>query len=279
MRAFLKYSLVLPLLVACSAPSASEAQTAEQASYGSGTETMVKKEQMKKETGWPVVIKNYLTAPDADGLVRLDYARLQNSPDRAVLDAYIKNLEAQNPDTLSPDAAVSYWANLYNAVTVDVILDNYPVKSIREIKSGVFKPGPWDLKLMTVNGQSLSLNDIEHGIMRKKYPSPHVHYMVNCASVGCPNLQAGEWRAETLQADRERAARAFINSPRGVAVNGKNLTASSIYKWFKEDFGGSKANQLKHFREFADADLAAAIDGGATIRGYDYDWSLNGVEK
>ena len=109
MQKFFKYAIVLPMLWACSAPASSEAQN----SYGSGTDTMAKKEQMIEVAGWPVVIKNYLTAPDADGLVRLDYARLQNSPDRAILEAYIADLQAQNPDELSPDAAVSYWANLY----------------------------------------------------------------------------------------------------------------------------------------------------------------------
>jgi len=273
MRNKLKYTLLIPLFWACSAPAVSQDQTAAQpTTYGSGSEVMA-----VKDTSWPVVMKKYLTAPDAGGLVRIDYARLKNSPERASLDSYIKQLESQNPDALSPDAAVSYWANLYNAVTVDVILDNYPVKSIKEIKSGVFKPGPWDLKLITVNGNSLSLNDIEHGIMRKRYPSPHVHYMVNCASVGCPNLWAGEWRAETLQADREQAARDFINSPRGVTVKNGSLTVSSIYKWFKEDFGGNKATTVRHIRQFADKDLAAAIDSGATIRGYEYDWTLNGV--
>lgn len=272
MRQFLKYTLALPLLWACSASSTSEAQT----SYGSGTQ-MTQQEQKIEQPSWPIINQKYLTAPDAAGLVRFDYARLSTSPDRAVLDAYIADLQAQNPEAMSPEAAVSYWANLYNAVTVDVILDNYPVKSIREIKSGVFNPGPWDLKLVTVNGQSLSLNDIEHGIMRKQYASPHVHYMVNCASVGCPNLVAGEWRAETLDADRERAARAFINSPRGAMVKNGGLTVSSIYKWFKEDFGGSKASVVSHLREYADDDLAAAIDAGAKIKDYDYDWSLNGI--
>jgi len=268
MRKFLKYSLVLPLVIAFSAPAIAQAQ----ASYGSGNNY-----QAAKDASWPVVMQNYLTAPDATGLVRIDYARLQNSPDRAALEAYITSLTAQNPDAMSPDAAVSYWANLYNAVTVDVILDNYPVKSIRDIKSGVFKPGPWDLKLITVNGKSLSLNDIEHGIMRKQFPSPHVHYMVNCASVGCPNLVGGEWRAETLDADRDRAARAFINSPRGAKVTRNGIVASSIYKWFKEDFGGNKTSVVKHFRQYANADLATAIDNGLTIKSYDYDWSLNGV--
>ena len=233
---------------------------------------------IKTDTSWPVVMQNYLSGPDVDGLIRIDYKALAASEsDRAVLKGYIKHLESQNPDTMTDAEAVSYWANLYNAVTVDVIVDNYPVKSIKEIKSGILSPGPWKLKLVTVNGKELSLDDIEHGIMRKHFPSPHVHYMVNCASIGCPNIKPGEWKAATLDEDRETAARAFINSPRGVTINGNKLTLSSIYSWFDEDFGGNKKSVLKHIREFAGEDLATAIDNGATIRGYDYDWSLNGA--
>ncbi len=269
MRKLLKYTLVLPVFLA-----ACGSQAQDNSGHNSEPASMV-----KLNTSWPVVMHNYLSVPDADGLISINYKALAASEtDRAVLKGYIRYLENQNPDAMSPDAAVSYWANLYNAVTVDVIVDNYPVKSIKEIKSGILSPGPWKLKLVTVNGKELSLDDIEHGIMRKQFPSPHVHYMVNCASIGCPNIKAGEWKAETLDADREMAARAFINSPRGVTVKGNRLTVSSIYSWFDEDFGGSKSTVLSHIREFADADLAAAIDNGATIKNYDYDWSLNGFE-
>ena len=229
------------------------------------------------EQAWDEVLSRYVSAPDEDGLARFDYRLLKaDTEDYQTLAAYIAHLEAQDPDTLSDNEAVAYWANLYNAVTVRLIVDRFPVSSIRKIKSGPFSIGPWGKKLITVNGERLSLDNVEHDIMRKQFPSPLIHYMVNCASVGCPNLKAGVWRAETLDADRDAAARAFINSPRGALITEKGLTVSSIYKWFKIDFGGDKDGVLAHLRDYADADLVAAIDAGIRIKDYDYDWALNG---
>lgn len=224
---------------------------------------------------WAMILEKYITAPDDIGLARFNYGALHaNADDRAALKTYIAGLEATDPDTLTPDEAVAFWANLYNAVTIDIVIDNYPVKSIREIKSG-WRSGPWKKKLVTVAGEKLSLDNIEHDIMREKYPSPLIHYMVNCASVGCPNLPATPWRAETLDADRERAARAYVNSPRGVRITDKGLKVSSIYTWYKEDFGGNKDGILAHIRQYANEDLAAAIDAGAKIDDDGYSWSLN----
>jgi len=230
----------------------------------------------KPAAAWDAVLSKYVKAPDAAGLARFDYAALKaSSSDSAVLKAYIKALEAKGPGGFTENETIAYWANLYNAVTVQVILDNYPVSSIRKIKSGTFSPGPWKKDLVTIAGEKISLDDIEHGTLRKQYPSPHIHYMVNCASVGCPNLKDGLWSAKTLDADRDAAARAFINSPRGARVTPKGLVVSSIYNWFDEDFGGNKAGVLAHLAEYAEGDLKTAIDGGIKISGYDYDWSLN----
>ena len=99
--------------------------------------------------------------------------------------------------------------------------------------------------------------------------------MVNCASVGCPNLLDTAWEADTLKAGRIKAAKAYINSPRGAGVKGDKLTVSSIYDWFEEDFGGNKEGVLKHLQEHATGELAAANKAGAIITNYDYDWSLN----
>ena len=227
------------------------------------------------ESAWDTALQGYVAAPDAQGLARFDYAGLKANPaNRKLLKDYIAHLETLNPDAMSKNQALAYWANLYNAVTVDVIIDNYPVTSIRKIRSG-FSIGPWKADRVTVNGQRLSLNNIEHDIMRKKFPSPLVHYMVNCASVGCPNLKDGLWHASTLDVDSKAAAESFVNSPRGARITSKGLQVSEIYKWFESDFGGSKDGVVRHIRQYAGPELAAAIDGGAKIRGYEYDWNLN----
>ncbi len=230
-----------------------------------------------ESTAWPDLMKAYITEPDAQGLVRFDYKKLTESPSAmASLDQYIAYHESLSPSQMDPKAATAYWGNLYNALTVKVVADAYPVKSIRKVGSAL-SLGPWKKDISVVEGNDISLDDIEHGIMRKQFPSPLIHYMVNCASVGCPNLKAGEWEVATFDSDRDAAARDFVNSPRGARITNKGLVVSSIYKWFDEDFGGSKQGVLNHLRQYADEDLAAAIDGGAKISGYEYDWTLNGV--
>jgi len=210
------------------------------------------------------------------GLNLFDYAGAKAAGEGATIKAYTDHLASQNPENLSENDQIAYWANLYNALTVNLILDNYPVKSIRKIKAGAFSIGPWKRDEVTVNGKVLSLNDIEHEILRKRYPNPAlVHYMVNCASIGCPNLQPKLWNGATLDADRDAAAREFINSSRGAKINGNKIKASEIYSWFKEDFGGSKTATLAHFRKYAGPELRAALDAGAKIDGYGYDWDLN----
>jgi len=250
-----------------------------QASYGSGTTAAT--QAASPHAAWTSILQDYVSAPDAQGLTHFAYGKLNaNAADKAKLRSYIKSLEATNTNALSRNAAIAHYSNLYNALTIDLILQNYPLGSIRKAKTyngekvgGLV--GPWKKVKTSVNGQTLSLNDVEHEILRKKFPSPYVHYMVNCASVGCPNLLDTAWEGSTLDSVRKQAASDYINSPRGVKITSKGLVVSSIFKWFKEDFGGSKANVLKHIRKHANPELAAAIDGGATITGYDYDWSLN----
>lgn len=210
------------------------------------------------------------------GLNLFDYAGAKAAGEGTVIKAYTDHLASQNPDAMSENDQIAYWANLYNALTVNLILDNYPVKSIRKVKAGTFSTGPWKRDEVTVNGKVLSLNDIEHEILRKRYPNPAlVHYMVNCASIGCPNLQPKLWSGATLDADRDAAAREFINSPRGAKVSGKKIKASEIYSWFKADFGGTKTTTLEHFRKYAGPELRAALDAGAKIDGFGYNWDLN----
>jgi hypothetical protein len=280
--------LILLPITACAQETAIPltSSTAAQAGYGSGTaepEKVMKKDMTTASihADWSDILQTYVSAPDADGLTHFNYGGLKaNSGDTAKLRGYIKSLGETNPGTLSRNDAIAYYANLYNALTIDLIIQNYPLDSIRKAKTYNGKKvdgftGPWKKVKTSINGQMVSLDDVEHKILRVKYPSPYVHYMVNCASVGCPNLLDKAWEADSYQAVRKKAASDYINSPRGVVVTPKGLKVSSIYKWFQEDFGGKKESVLKHIRQYADADLAAAIDGGATIVDYDYDWSVN----
>ncbi len=223
---------------------------------------------------WANILGAY-ARPGDDGLVRFDYAALKSSPENmTALADYIGGLAAQTPSTMIRKEAMAYWANLYNALTVQVVAENYPVKSILKIKSGI-RPGPWKRKLVTVESRELSLDNIEHDIMRPTFNTPLVHYMVNCASVGCPNLKPTPWQAVILDVDLDAAARAYINSPRGASFTNGRLQVSKIYKWFKKDFGGNSAGVLAHLRQYADMDLLAQLNGTTKIKKYNYDWGVN----
>jgi hypothetical protein len=210
-----------------------------------------------------------------DGVVRVDYAGWKASAaDRAGLTAYIAALSRLNPLGLTRPEQFAFWANLYNAVTLDVVLDAYPVRSIRDIRSGLL-PGPWRRRLVTIGGVELSLDDIEHNIMRKGWVEPRVHYAVNCASIGCPNLPLRAFRGATLGPALDAAARAFINTPRAVRFDGDELVVSSIYKWYAADFGGSDARIIAHLARYADEPIRSRLQATTRIGRDTYDWSLN----
>jgi len=224
---------------------------------------------------WDDILAKYLSE-HPDGVNRFDYAALRDAPsDRAVLEDYIDALEAAAPSDMSEDEAFAYWANLYNAVTVRLIVVEAPETSIREIRPRFWSIGPWGVERVTVEGEDLSLDNIEHDIMRPTFKAAMVHYAVNCASIGCPNLKPTAWRAEGLDAELEAAARAYVNHPRGVTVTEDGLVVSRIYRWFREDFGDSEEGVIEHLLRFADPQLAAQIEANPDIADHKYDWALN----
>lgn len=225
-------------------------------------------------SSWNAFLSRYLSL-NADGVMLVDYAAVTDD-DKAALKNYVAMLEATDPTTLSSDEQLAYWLNFYNALTVDVILNNYPLASIRDIKDNPLDvKGPWNNKRVTVNGKALSLDDIEHAIIRPIYAEPRIHYGVNCASIGCPNLQKTAYVGATLDADLTKAAREFVNNPRGVNVERNRVTASKIFTWFREDFGDNEAEVLDHIREYAGPDLLEQLEGRTRINRYEYDWALN----
>jgi hypothetical protein len=211
-----------------------------------------------------------------DGINRIPYGRIPRK-DKEALDAYVARLAATPISRFARPEQAAYWINLYNALTVKVVLDHYPVASIRDIRisPGLFSVGPWGKKLVAVEGESLSLDDIEHRVLRPVWRDARLHYAVNCASLGCPNLAREAYTRANLEALLEAGARAYVNHPRGARHDAGRLTASSIYVWFQEDFGGSDAGVIAHLRRYAAPPLAAVLADATRISGHGYDWALN----
>ena len=224
---------------------------------------------------WDAFLKKYVQE-GSDGLNRFDYGGV-SSADKAILDRYVTMLAETQVSTLVRPEQMAYWINLYNALTIKVVLDHYPVDGIRDIdiSPGFFSSGPWGKKLLEIEGEGVSLDDIEHRILRPIWQDPRIHYAVNCASVGCPNLIARAFLPNDLDEVLTANAKAFINTPRGVAVSNGEITVSSIYDWFQDDFGGNETGVIAHLKQYAEGATLAALKNAKSIEDYEYDWSLN----
>jgi len=219
--------------------------------------------------------------PDASGIHRVGYARF-SAADKAALAAYIERLQALPISRYARTEQRAYWINLYNAKTVQLVVQHYPVASIRDIRLGGsltarFFGGPWAAETLKVEGVALSLDDIEHRILRPIWRDPRTHYAVNCASLGCPNLATKAYTAERMEAMLDEGARAYVNHPRAATLERGKLVVSSIYVWFIDDFGGDEAGILAHLRRYAaPAKLAELAPFKSLGDNSDrYDWTLN----
>ena len=226
-------------------------------------------------SAWDAVLHDIVKS-SPDGINRIAYGKV-SAANRARLDGFVQRMQAVVISQYSRAEQRAYWINLYNAETVKLVLEHYPVESILKINisPGLFARGPWDKPLLKVEGQMLTLNDIEHRILRPIWRDPRTHYAVNCASLGCPNLADRAWSAEAMEPMLDAAARAFINHPRGAQVRDGKLVTSSIYKWFRADFGGSDAGVIAHLRKYAAPPLAAQLAGIRKIDDDQYNWELN----
>lgn len=227
-------------------------------------------------SAWGRFLGKYLVVDHPSGINQLRYAAV-SATDRHGLQEYLDALQGMPVSRLNRPQQKAYWVNLYNALTVKIILDHYPVKSIRDIdiSPGWFSNGPWDARLLTIEGEQLSLNDIEHRILRPIWQDNRVHYAVNCASLGCPNLQAKPFTPENLGELLDLAARDYINHPRGMKIEGDKAILSSIYDWFQVDFGGSEEGVRQHLQKYAGPERAEYLKAGKVHFSYAYDWILN----
>lgn len=156
---------------------------------------------------WDRFLGTYLDTSHPSGVNLVDYRRVTEE-DRSSLRAYLQELQGVKALTLNRSEQRAFWINLYNALTVKLVIEHYPVGSIREIdiSPGLFAYGPWGAKLLTIEGERVTLNDIEHRILRPIWQDSRLHYALNCASLGCPNLQARAYTASNTEGLLERGA-------------------------------------------------------------------------
>jgi len=195
--------------------------------------------------------------------------------DEAKLTQYLKILEQTDAEALSRSEQLAFYINAYNANTIKLVLTGYPgIKSIKDL--GTILKSPWKKDFILLDGKRVSLDDIEHGIIRPRFQDPRVHFAVNCASRSCPPLLSEPYRGDILDRQLDSAVRAFINNPERNYLKDDTLYVSKIFDWYGGDF---KEGVVDFVKKYAEGNLKRALDEKkARIEiGYvDYDWALNG---
>ncbi|MEL6812012.1 MAG: DUF547 domain-containing protein [Bacteroidota bacterium] len=207
---------------------------------------------------WDQLLKKHV---DQDGLV--DYKGFKQ--DRESLNTYLQYLSSQEPSKAwSVQELLAYYINLYNAYTVDLILDNYPVKSIKDIN------GPWTRGIVPIGKNNLSLGGIENGILRKM-EEPRIHFAINCASISCPNLLGEAYTAARINEQLDRAAQEFINGPKN-EISANNPKLSSIFDWYRKDYTvNGEQDVVAYINQYSNT----KISQGSPLNYKEYNWNLN----
>lgn len=208
-------------------------------------------------TSWDYLLRTFVS--DAG---KVNYAGIKTK--KQFLDNYLKDLKNKPPQKdWSRNEKLAYWINAYNAFTVKLILDNYPVSSITDLHGGK----AWDVKWIELGDKKYSLNNIENDILRSKFKEPRIHFAVNCAANSCPPLLNKAWTPNSLEGYFEQRARAFINNPKFNKINSNKVQVSKIFEWYAGDFGNLIAFLNKYSK--------TKINANAQVSFLDYDWALN----
>jgi hypothetical protein len=242
------------------------------------------------QSAWDALLKKHVTSLRNGQATQVDYAGF--AADRGQLKQYLAAVSAVAPaefDRWDRPAQLAFLINAYNANTVELILTAYPdVASIKDL--GSLLRSPWKKRFIPLLGETRSLDDIEHGLIREAghYAEPRIHFAANCASIGCPALRPEAYLGDRLDAQLEDAARSFLSDRTRNRPEGNALQVSSIFKWYRGDFekGWRGASNLAGF--FAlyrqplgldDATVSRLKAGKVDIEFLDYDWRLNSKDS
>ena len=209
-------------------------------------------------SSWDMILQKHVSTSG-----KVDYESLKTNPN---LSRYLSILKAANPDdaSWSENDKKAFWINAYNAFTVRLILDNYPVKSINDISK------PWDKKFIVINGKNYSLNQIENDILRPKFKDARVHFAINCASISCPKLHNKAFTKDNLESKLETLTKAFVNNSSMNELSADAVKVSKIFDWYGVDFktDGTLIDWLNKYSN-------TSINSDAKVSYKSYNWNLN----
>ncbi len=192
--------------------------------------------------------------------------------DSAALNSYLKLLSDHAPDSsLTKNEKFAYWINAYNAFTVKLITENYPVKSIKDLGSTATKNSPWDKKFFTIGGKEMTLNNIEHDILRKQFNDPRLHFAINCASYSCPKLLNKAFEASILNKQLDARASDFLNDTTKNIITPAKAKLSSILLWYGDDFTKKGISKIEYINKYSRNKILTT----ARIDYLKYNWELN----
>ncbi|MAA48831.1 MAG: hypothetical protein CMP83_01575 [Gammaproteobacteria bacterium] len=228
---------------------------------------------------WQALLSRYVLLSD-DGIHRVAYGEFDETA-KAKLREYLDAMSHIAPTQLNRDEQLAYWINLYNAQTIQVVLDHPRKKSILSM-GPFFSLGPWDEPYLTIENKPVTLNDIEHRILRPIWQDHRLHYVLNCASIGCPNLSQTAYRATSIAQQMADAQIAFLQHPRAISFTDRGeLQLTSLFDWYLADFAPDVFGLLAYLavqRPDLAADLAAMAGNADAKINYVYDWDLNVVD-
>lgn len=224
---------------------------------------------------WQYLLEEYLITDEPDKVNLMDYEGIQDN-DKDRLYSYIEKLSEIDPRQYNRAEQKSYWINLYNALTVQLIVENYPIDSITKLGKTTLSFGPWDDQIVIIADKALSLNDIEHRILRPLWKDHRIHFAVNCASIGCPNLQEQAYTAGNTEELLNQGAVDYLEHPRGLRYEEGTLYLSSIFEWYGDDFGHDQAQLLNALSVYLNDESARDLKNYSGNIKYEYNWQLNG---
>ena len=219
---------------------------------------------------WDALVKKHVSK---NGMV--DYQGFLK--DKKQLQVYLDKLSANRPTSKwSKNEKMAFWINAYNAFTVKLILDHYPIKSIKDIKKGIpFVNSVWDITFIPMGKEKIDLNYIEHSILRKEFKDPRIHAAINCASFSCPLLRNEAYYASRLDEQLNDAMRRFVNDSQRNQLDKSNIKISKIFSWFAGDFKLNGSSVVDYLNKYA----KKRVQANARIDFLEYQWELNDVVK